>query len=59
MIRDFEYIEERCDICGKLGAYDIYENYICEVCLLVPANKELVEKIIELNKQREEKNAVH
>ena len=58
MTGDFEYIEERCDICGKLGAYDIYENYICEVCLLVPANKDLAEKII-INKQREEKNAVH
>ena len=57
MTGDFEYIEERCDICGKLGSYDIYENYICEVCLLVPANKELVRKII-MNKQRREKNAV-
>ena len=34
MDRDYPYDDEAlCDICGKIGSYDIMGDYLCEDCI--------------------------
>jgi len=33
-MRDCTYDEDLiCDVCGKMGAYDVMGDYVCEECI--------------------------
>ena len=37
MDREFPFDENAiCDACGKKGAFDIYGDFLCELCLMEP-----------------------
>ena len=39
--REFTYSEEdACDVCGKLGAWDIYGDFLCENCCIDESTKD-------------------